>query len=307
MSENAAKASFRLAQAAWLVMLVMILSGGTVTSTGSGLAVPDWPTTFGEGLWVYDFLGASRSVLIEHGHRLWGTFLGALVTALTLTLWISRAPRGARILGTAVFAAVVCQGILGGQRVALRSQLFAMFHGIFAQACFVLMSVLVVTLDARRASRPAATPQLATGSISNLSLFLTVSAGMQLFFGVMLRHTGHGLGWHLAGAAAVAYAAWQLARCVRQSPEAVQSEWRRPARQLTGLVALQVLLGGASWAARLAEGFWALKSPGIPEIVTTLHVGMGALILARAATMTVLAWSRMEEPEGTRLAGGGAS
>lgn len=307
MSPHAAKASFRLAQAAWLVMLVMILSGGTVTSTGSGLAVPDWPTTFGEGLWIYDFLGASRSVLIEHGHRLWGTFLGALVTALTLTLWFARAPQRARVLGTLLFAAVVCQGILGGQRVALRSQLFAMFHGVFAQVCFVLMSILVVTLDARRAALPGATSHVQTGSISNLSLFLTVSAGMQLFFGVMLRHTGHGLGWHLAGAAAVAYAAWQLIRCVRESPEGVRAEWRRPARQVAALVAVQILLGGASWAARLAEGFWALKSAGIPETVTTLHVGAGALILARVATMTALAWARMEEGEGARLVGGGAS
>lgn len=308
MSVTAGRVSWRLAQAAWLVMFIMILSGGAVTSTGSGMAVPDWPTTFGESMWLYDFLDASRAVLIEHGHRLWGTLTGAIVTALVLTLWLSRAGRSVRMLGTLVFAAVVAQGLLGGQRVLRNSQLFAMFHALFAQACFVLMSVLVVRLvpgcNAPVHEAPEAEEKMSAGSLSNLSLFLTVSACMQLFFGVMLRHTGYGLIWHLAGAAAVTYAVFLLARALASLPQAFRNAWARPVGQLVVLVALQLVLGVISWAARLSEGFWPLKRAGIPETVTVLHVGAGALILARTATMTALAWSRMERPERAELAGG---
>ncbi len=305
MSGAAARVSWRLSQAAWLVMFIMILSGGTVTSTGSGMAVPDWPTTFGESMWFYDFLDASRSVLIEHGHRLWGTLTGAIVTALVLTLWVSRAERPVRMLGAFVFAAVVAQGLLGGQRVLKNSQLLAMFHAVMAQACFVLMSVLAVRL-APGDAQPAveARDDAPTGSLSNLSLFLTVSAGMQLFFGVMLRHTGYGLVWHLAGAAAVSYAAFLLARALAAAPEGVRNTWGRPVGQLVLLVGLQLVLGGLSWAARLSEGFWPLKRAGILEIVTVLHVGIGALTNARAATLTAMAWSRMEKAVEGKLAGG---
>ncbi len=305
MSPAAGRACWRLAQAAWLVMFIMILSGGAVTSTGSGMAVPDWPTTFGESMWFYDFLDASRSVLIEHGHRLWGTLTGAIVTALVLTLWFARAERPARVLGTLVFAAVVVQGLLGGQRVLRDSQLFAMFHAVMAQGCFVLMSVLAMRLAPERPApeRDAGT-EAPVGSISNLALFLTVSAGMQLFFGVMLRHTGYGLVWHLAGAAAVAYAAFLLARALTAAPKSLRDAWGGPVGQVVFLVGLQIVLGGLSWAARLSEGFWALKRAGIPEVVTVLHVGAGALILARAATLTARTWSWMERSGQAELAGG---
>jgi cytochrome c oxidase assembly protein subunit 15 len=32
---------------------LLILAGGVVTTTGAGLAVPDWPTTFGYNMFLF--------------------------------------------------------------------------------------------------------------------------------------------------------------------------------------------------------------------------------------------------------------
>ncbi len=292
----AGKIACRLTQAAWFLMLVLLLAGGMVTSTGSGMAVPDWPTTFGEGMFAYDLLAAPRAVFIEHFHRLVGSCVGLMVFVAALLLWWGGARRSVRILGTGVFMAVVCQGILGGLRVVWNSPLLAMVHAVAAQGCFVLLSVLAATLSPRWRDRPEEGQRTARqiGTVSNLSLFLTVSIAMQLFFGVVLRHTGYGLGWHLIGAAAVTYAAFLLWGALRRLPEGVLGSWRTPAYQAVLLTASQVLLGVLSWMALYGEVWGAgMKRPGVSEAVTTLHLAIGALLFARSATLTAWGWSRM--------------
>ena len=68
--------------------LVLIFVGALVTSTGSGLAVPDWPLSFGQV-----FPRMVGGVLFEHGHRLVAAFVGLLTVTLMvlLTQWEPRA------------------------------------------------------------------------------------------------------------------------------------------------------------------------------------------------------------------------
>ena len=51
--------------------LFLIVAGGLVTSTGSGLAVPDWPLANGQV-----FPKMEGGVLFEHGHRMVATAIG---------------------------------------------------------------------------------------------------------------------------------------------------------------------------------------------------------------------------------------
>src|SRR5215472_13090480 len=60
----------------------LIISGGQVTSYKVGMAVPDWPTTFGINMFVYNLWKASWGVFIEHRHRLFGTALGLATIVL---------------------------------------------------------------------------------------------------------------------------------------------------------------------------------------------------------------------------------
>src|SRR5256886_13537780 len=72
----------RLAVATAGATLVLLFLGGLVTSTGSGLAVPDWPLSFGQV-----FPPMVGGVLFEHGHRLVAALVGCLT--LVLALWIA--------------------------------------------------------------------------------------------------------------------------------------------------------------------------------------------------------------------------
>src|SRR5438132_742659 len=102
----------RLAVATAASTFVLLFVGGLVTSTGSALAVPDWPLSFGQV-----FPPMVGGVLFEHGHRLVATLVGCLT--LVLALWIAIAePRPAvRASGLVALFAVVLQGVLGGVTV----------------------------------------------------------------------------------------------------------------------------------------------------------------------------------------------
>src|SRR2546428_13589039 len=99
----------RLAVATAASTFVLLFVGGLVTSTGSALAVPDWPLSFGQV-----FPPMVGGVLFEHGHRLGATPVGC--PAVVLALWIAnarprppaRAPRPLALLPT-VRRAVPCR------------------------------------------------------------------------------------------------------------------------------------------------------------------------------------------------------
>src|SRR5271170_4986077 len=74
----------RLALLVALLTLPLIFMGGRVTSTGSGMAVPDWPTTFGENMFFFPWSRWVGPVLIEHTHRLAAAIVGLATIALAL-------------------------------------------------------------------------------------------------------------------------------------------------------------------------------------------------------------------------------
>src|SRR5512140_1681351 len=92
--------------------LFLIYAGAMVTSTGSGLAVPDWPLSY--GMLMPPMVGG---VFFEHGHRMAATFVGMLTTVLAV--WTARRETraGVRRLAWAALLAVIAQGLLGGLTV----------------------------------------------------------------------------------------------------------------------------------------------------------------------------------------------
>src|SRR5258706_1877212 len=88
---------------------VLLFLGGLVSSTGSGLAVPDWPLSYGQV-----FPPMVGGVLFEHGHRLAATAVGCLTIVLALWTVVGDERAAVRALGLLTLLAVVLQGILGG-------------------------------------------------------------------------------------------------------------------------------------------------------------------------------------------------
>src|SRR2546421_3540793 len=102
---------------AWLTCiatLLLICSGGMVTSKGVGLAVPDWPTTFGYNMFLFPISRWVGGVMFEHTHRLIASIVGFLTIILAIWLWREGPP--ARNLGVLALGAVILQGVLGGLR-----------------------------------------------------------------------------------------------------------------------------------------------------------------------------------------------
>src|SRR5437763_16840231 len=88
-----------------------------VTSKGVGLAVPDWPTTFGYNMFFFPVSKWVGGILYEHTHRLVPSGVGFLPILLEVGLWIEEERRCLRWLGPLERAAVILQGVFGGLRV----------------------------------------------------------------------------------------------------------------------------------------------------------------------------------------------
>ena len=134
---------------AWLTCvatLLLICSGGMVTSKNVGLAVPDWPTTFGYNMFLFPISKWVGGILFEHTHRLMGSLVGFLTIILAVWLWLREDRRWVRSLGVIAVVGVILQGILGGLRVTMMKDQIGIFHACVAQAFLgLLVFIALVT------------------------------------------------------------------------------------------------------------------------------------------------------------------
>src|SRR5437763_16400973 len=127
---------------AWLTCfatVLLICSGGMVTSRNVGLAVPDWPTTFGYNMFLFPVSKWIGGVLFEHTHRLIASTVGFLTIILVIWLWRIEDRQGVKTLGLLAVAAVILQGILGGLRVTMLKDEIGIFPACLAPAFLVLI------------------------------------------------------------------------------------------------------------------------------------------------------------------------
>ena len=127
--------------------LGLIFAGGLVTSTGSGLAVPDWPNTYGEFIFTFPYSKWVGGIFYEHIHRLLASFVGFLTLVLSIWLWRTEPRPWMKKLGLFALGAVIAQGILGGLTVLfLLPTAISMTHGILAQTFFCITIFIAYSL-----------------------------------------------------------------------------------------------------------------------------------------------------------------
>ena len=280
--------------------LVLVFVGGLVTSTGSGLSVPDWPLSY--GMLMPPMVGG---VFYEHTHRLVASFVGLLT--LVLALWTARVEtrRGVRRLAWAALAAVVVQGILGGLTVIyLLPTPVSVAHACLAQTFFCLVVALAygTSREWRAEGGPGAPED--THGLRAAALAAALAVYVQLAIGAVMRHIGAGLAIpdfplafgrlvppvdsvpvlvhfaHRLGALAVLLA---IGRLVVRARRAGDPRFIHLASALLGLVLLQIALGAAT----------VLTLTAVTP--TTLHGATGAAILGGCWLATLRAF-RLRRP-----------
>jgi len=297
--------------------LCLIFIGGLVTSTGSALAVPDWPLAFGS--LIPELKGGVR---FEYGHRV----AAGLVSFLTLGLaiWASRAePRAwVRKLALIAFGLVIFQAILGGITVLLELPLaIAVTHAATAQAFFCLIVTFAAVTNPRfnQALAEPSSPDHAT--LARLAAITTGAIYLQIIIGAVMRHLGAGLAIpdfplsfghivppldsgfvivnfaHRCGALVVTILI--LTTTMRVLGSSPNEAWiRKPALGLIALLLMQLTLG--------AFTIWS----GRAVLPTTAHVATGAAVLAASLLLTIRLYATsasLEQAEPARLRGSAAS
>ena len=87
--------------------LGLIWMGGLVTSQGMGMAVPDWPTTYGYNMFFFPISQWVGGIFYEHAHRLLAAFIGLLTSILAGWLWVRETGGRARWFGISVIGVLV--------------------------------------------------------------------------------------------------------------------------------------------------------------------------------------------------------
>src|SRR5262245_16336929 len=302
--ENIALHRFALFTACCTAFLIFV--GGLVTSTESGLSVPDWPTTYGWNMFSFPYSKWVGGIFYEHGHRLIASFVGFLTVVLMVWTWLKEKRAWVRWLSVAALGAVVLQGVLGGLTVIfLLPPWISTLHACLAQTFFcTIIALAVFTSPGWKRGLPLVKSHAESVPLQTLCLATTAAVYTQLILGALMRHTNAGLAIpdfplafghiippfvsskviihfaHRVGAIMVAtMIAWTFSRIARS-----YSDHRllfRPALTMMILVGIQLLLGAIT--------VWTAKA----IIPTTAHVLTGALVLGTSFLLTLRAYAML--------------
>lgn len=279
---------------------ILLFLGGLVTSTGSALAVPDWPLSFGQVM--PPMVGG---VLFEHGHRLAASTVGLLTIVLMVWTLRREARPWVRGLATAALVAVILQGALGGLTVLYKLPLaVSVSHACLGQTFFCIVVTLALVTGR---TWNAALPREAPSAARMVTLATTALLFGQLILGALTRHLHAGLAIpdfplafgrlippfdtvliaahfaHRVGALIV-FSAISLTVAIVLKEHGHQAWLRRPALLLLALVLLQITLG--------ATIIWTHRA----VLPTTAHQTTGAAVLATSLVLTLRTRRLMHVP-----------
>ena len=267
---------------------LLILAGALVTSNDAGLAVPDWPLSYG-GLMPLMVGG----IFYEHGHRLVAATVGLMTIGLAVWLSCREPRRWVRQLGWVALGAVVVQGILGGITVLYYlPPTVSIAHACLAQFFFCCTVSMAVFTSPSWTNHGGATAPPATGSeaargatLFRLAVAMAVAVYSQLILGAAVRHAVLGIWPHLFGAAVVAALGFATTARVFRLQGSDLHRLRRPAALVAVLVLLQMGLGLGSYLVKYArEGVQPLP---LDVSITSAHVACGALLLAASLVLAL--------------------
>lgn len=283
-------------------VFLLLIAGALVTSTGSGLAVPDWPLSYGK--LMPPMVGG---ILYEHGHRLIAATVATMVGLQILVLGFGRTDRTTFRLGLAAFGAILGQAVLGGITVLfLLPPAVSSAHAGLAQIVFALTATIALRTSRtwsrfwEQAPRTAPDPAVLSRAY-RLALLAAGASYVQILLGAIVRHTGAGLAipdWPLSfGKVVPTGADWATSGVLAHFTHRTFA-WVVVALVVAAALALRKLRGvpafgtlSALWlvllAAQVALGatsVWTAKAVAI----TSAHLAVGGLLWITGVLAAVL-------------------
>jgi heme a synthase len=311
--------------------VLLVLAGSLVTSTGSGLSVPDWPTTYGWNMFSFPPSKWVGGIFYEHGHRLIASTVGFLTIILAAWLALADRRRWMKWLGAGALGAVIAQGVLGGLTVLffLPASISTAHAGL--AEIFFCMTVAIALFTSPGWIEGYLQPgdghaeSLDHPALRRAATITTALVYTQILIGATMRHTGAGLAipdfplmfghvwpthWdpkiaihfgHRFGALVVTLAVAATVSTLWSRGGRAHVAFTRPAAMLVALVLVQLTLG----ALTVLSGLYVW--------INSLHVVCGALVLTTSLVLTLRTWrvkfaaqAARLEPHGTTTEGGEA-
>ncbi len=283
-------------------VFLLLVAGALVTSTGSGLAVPDWPLSYGK--LMPPMVGG---ILYEHGHRLIAATVATMVGLQILILGFGRTDRTTFRLGLAAFGAILGQAVLGGMTVLfLLPPAVSSAHAGLAQIVFALTATIALRTSRfwARFSGPAPRATVDPASRARAFRIAVLAAGasyVQILLGAIVRHTGAGLAipdWPLSFGKVVPTGAEWAAKGVLAHFTHRAFAWVVVALVVAAALALRKLRGvpgsgplSTLWLVLLAAqvtlgatSVWTAKAVAI----TSAHLAVGGLLWITGVLAAVL-------------------
>jgi cytochrome c oxidase assembly protein subunit 15 len=182
-------------------VIFLIFVGGLVKSHEAGLSVPDWPTTYGENMFLFPYEKWIGGIYYEHGHRLLASVVGFITVCLAVATLFRERRWLPRLLSIVAVLTVILQGVLGGLTVWYQlPPAISIAHGLLAQTFFLLTISLAYLQSTASFSRNEAglsdgTPPSSEGlrSLRSFAIGVVVTIYLQLIAGAVMRHNGAGM------------------------------------------------------------------------------------------------------------------
>jgi cytochrome c oxidase assembly protein subunit 15 len=295
----------RLTRAAVVLLALIVVSGGAVRLTGSGLGCPTWPQC-GDGSFVTRAEFAHHG-LIEFGNRVVTLVVGLVVLALPLLALLLEkvdTARGRRrrsdlvLLSFGLWVGYLGQAVLGGLTVLFHLHP-ALVAGHFLLSMLLLLDAVCLDVRARRDPSPHRAPRR---EMRLLATALSATAAVVLVVGTVVTGSGPHSGdsqdlrrfgfdvrsvSQLHADVAMLLTGLVIATVIAVRVAAVPAGARRSADWLALVVLGQVTLGFTQYFL------------GIPAFLVGLHIAGAALVwifALRLQLLLALPVSQLVEP-----------
>jgi cytochrome c oxidase assembly protein subunit 15 len=276
-------------------VFLLLIAGALVTSTQSGLAVPDWPLSYGKVM--PPMVGG---ILYEHGHRLVAAAVSTLVgLELGALLFLLKGRKTVKALAAVAFIAILLQALLGGLTVLfLLPPAVSSAHAALAEIVFALTAVVALMCSKGWEDLRISSKGDEARSAFRWVVLATAAVYLQIVVGAVMRHTGAGLaipdfptsfGHLFPSLAEISSPGVAIHLAHRMGALAVVLLVLLAAKALSGLEA-PFATAGAAWAGLIclqaflgASSIWSGKA--VP--LTVAHLAVGALCWVVGALASV--------------------